>query len=94
MGDIPLRGEETLADFARILAKEFEDTEEVRYDTPNAAGLINGSAYAGIAPDGSATSAAVWTVVRTYYDPNSNPSRQRIKKGIAWDNRAVAANWP
>lgn len=95
MGDLPFRGDETLADFARILANEFEDSEEVRYDIPaNSVLQKNGSSYTGIAPDGTLTSAASWTIVRSYYDANGNLSRQRIRKNISWDNRAVATNWP
>lgn len=89
MGDLPLRGEATLADFARILARQIEDTEEIRYDLPpTPAGYVNGASYAGVAPAGSETSAEVWSIVRTDYDAAGNPSRMRIRRSVAWDDRA------
>jgi YD repeat-containing protein len=89
MSDLPLRGAETLADFARLLARQIEDTEEIRYDIPPPAALVNAASYAGIAPAGTATSAASWIVVRTDYDATGNPTRMRIRKAVAWDNRAL-----
>lgn len=94
MGDLPLRGEATLADFARILARQIEDTEEIRYDLPaTPAAFQNGSSYAGLAPDDTPTADEAWSVVRTDYDAAGNPARMRIRRGIAWDDRADAATW-
>jgi len=75
------------AEFWRIKNRRFEDTEEVRYDI--AADLVNGDIYAGVAPDGTSTATASWTVIRTYFDANGNPSRERIRTGVAWDSRTV-----
>lgn len=95
-GDLSLQStqlailEQLNADFSRILEKRFMDFEEVRYDIPNTnAGLTNGNIYIGIAEDGSATSAAVWTVVRFYFNAARKPSRSRIRKLVAWDDRAI-----
>lgn len=73
--------------FTRIKEKRFQDTEEVRYDIPGT--LANGQIYVGVAPDGTATSTASWDVVRTDFDANANPTRDRIQKGIAWDSRTT-----
>lgn len=93
-GDLSPPAAFTTGDFERILGKLPDDSEEMRYEIPLA--LSNASIYAGIAPDGTATSAASWKVARIYHDANGNPSRMRIKQGalIAWDDRAVGANWP
>lgn len=91
LGDLPLRGEAsaTLPDFARILARQIEDSEEVRIDLPaTPAAFLNGASYMGVASQGSATDAAAWSIVRTDYDAAGNPSRMRIQRGIAWDERA------
>lgn len=77
--------------FARIKAKQFASTEEVRYDIP--ASLVSADIYTGVNTDATATSTATWTVIRSYFDANGNPARERIKSGISWDNRAAAGNW-
>lgn len=72
-------------EFSRIKNKEFADTEEVRYEIP--ASLVSASIYTGVAADGTATSAAAWTVIRSYFDANGNPERERIRASVVWDNR-------
>lgn len=72
-------------EFARIKEKKYKDTEEVRYDIP--ASLISADIYVGVATDGTATASASWVVLRTYFDASGNPSRERIRTGVAWDNR-------
>lgn len=79
-----------VAEFYRIKNRYFKDTEEIRYDI--AASLISGDIYTGVAPDGTATSAASWTVIRTYFDANGNPSRERIRTGVVWNSRTIG--WP
>lgn len=74
-------------EFARIKDKRFKDTEESRYDIP--ADLTSASIYTGVAPDGTLTSAANWTIIRTYFDANGLPNRERIRTGVAWDSRTI-----
>lgn len=76
-------------DFSRILERRFKDTEEVRYDIPTDALLADGSIYLGVADDGTATSAEEWTIVRIYFDSQKLPTRSRIRKLVAWDDRAT-----
>lgn len=71
----------------RILNKRLEDTEEIRYDVPTT--LTNGNIYLGVATDGTSTAAASWDVVRIYFDGNDNPTRARLRTGIAWDSRTT-----
>lgn len=79
------------SDFSRILQKRYFDTEEVRSDIPvrNAEInlLANGSIYVGVAPDGTPESTALWTIVRVYFNNDSLPVRQRIRKNVAWSSR-------
>jgi hypothetical protein len=74
-------------EFIRLKNKKFLDTEEVRYDIP--AILTNGDIYVGINSDGASTAAPTWTVGRTYFDSNGNPSRDRFRINITWDSREV-----
>lgn len=76
--------------FSRIKNRNFADTEEVRYDVPTS--VISGAIYTGLATAGTATSAATWTIVRSLFDANGNPSREQIKTSVIWDNRA-ALSW-
>lgn len=82
--------EETVAalrtdrDFSRILKFEPLPTEEIRRDET----LTDD--YHGVAPDGSATSAAVWKVVR-FYKTAGLITRVRYRTDIAWDSRT--AGW-
>jgi len=69
-------------DFSRILKFEPLPTEEIRRDET----LTDD--YHGVAPDGSATSALVWSVVR-FYKTAGLITRVRYRTGISWDNRAV-----
>lgn len=79
-----------LADtFDRMKNKNFKDTEEVRYDIPTS--FTSTAIYVGLAPAGTATSAASWAIVRTLFDANGNPSRDQIKLNVIWDNRAALA---
>jgi hypothetical protein len=74
-------------EFIRLKNKKFLDTEEVRYDIP--AILTNGDIYVGINTDGASTTSATWTVGRTYFDANGNPSRDRFRLNVEWDSRTV-----
>lgn len=85
----PLPITDNAPEFWRIKNKRFTSSEEVRYDIP--ASLISASIYTGVAADGTATSSAVWTVIRTYFDSLGNPSRERIRTNVAWDSRT--AGW-
>lgn len=90
---VPISGtvtaDDNASEFWRIKNKRYTDTEEVRYDI--AADLANGDIYTGVATDGTATSSATWTIIRTYFDANGNPSRERIRFNVAWDSRT--AGW-
>lgn len=72
-------------EFNRIKMKRFKDTEEVRYDIP--VDVANSDIYTGVAADGTLTSSASWTIIRTYFDANGNPTRERFRTGVAWDDR-------
>ena len=72
--------------FRRLATGDVLDTEEVRIDIP--AVLASGYIYKGYAPDGTATSATSWDVMRVSLDVNGNPSRQQYQTGISWDSRA------
>lgn len=73
--------------FARILAKEPLDVEEVRIDGLD--NLVSGFIYTGYATEGSLTSAAVWLVVRVSMNANENPTRIQYRNNVVWDNRAT-----
>ena len=45
--------------------------------------------YNGRAPDGTATSAPVWEVVRFYRDAGGTIVRVRYRTGVAWDSRTM-----
>ena len=70
-----------------ILAGLILDTEEARYDIIGPPLPVT-DIYVGVAVDGSATSAAVWDVVRAYFT-SGLPVRKRLKTAIKWDDRAV-----
>lgn len=84
---IPVTSDQFSSHFSRIKERRFLDTEEVRYDIP--ASLPNAAIYVGVAPAVSAVTAAVWSVVRTDFDGNGNPQRDRIRKNVQWDLRTV-----
>lgn len=71
-------------DFARILKFEPQAGEEIRRDET----LTDD--YHGVAPDGSATSSAVWKVTR-FYKTAGLITRVRYRTGVAWDSRT--AGW-
>lgn len=73
--------------FYRITNKIIKDDEEVRYDIPT--NLTGASIYIGVAADGTATSSALWTVVRYYFDANDNPNRARVRKNVVWTDRTL-----
>ena len=73
--------------FTRIKNQEYLDSEEARYDIP--ASLPSGFIYAGVAPNGTATSAAAWTIVRTSFDASGNPTRDQIRTSVVWDSRTT-----
>jgi hypothetical protein len=77
-------------DFARIKNKQFKDTETVLYDIPLI--LASGFIYTGVAPKGSSQSATVWSIIRSSFDANGNPSADQIALGIAWSAR-TAGPW-
>jgi hypothetical protein len=77
------------SDFARLKADMYEEGEEIRYDIP--ATLAGGAVYVGAAPAGSGTGETVWDVVKTDFDSNGNPSRDRFARDIAWDNRTTVS---
>lgn len=90
MGDLANKGDIEVryaSEFARINAKQYDDTEEVRFDIP--VSKVNGVIYVGVAPSGSLESSSVWMVVRTDFDSNGNPNRQRYRSGVAWDSRTT-----
>lgn len=73
--------------FTRIMTRQFLDTEFVKYDIP--ALPVSGTfIYQGVAPIGTATSSAVWSVVRTPIVSGDVPSESRIRFNISWDGRA------
>lgn len=74
----------TADDFTRILKFEPIVGEEIRRDET----LTDD--YHGVAPDGSLTSAAVWSVAR-FYKTAGLITRVRYRTGVVWDNRT--AGW-
>jgi len=68
--------------FLRVLKFEPLVGEEIRRDET----LTDD--YHGVAPDGSLTSAAVWSVAR-FYKTAGLITRVRYRTGVVWDNRAV-----
>lgn len=66
--------------FTRLLKFEPSAGEEIRRDE----GLTDD--YHGAAPDGSATTAPVWDVVR-FYKTGGLVVRARFRTGVVWDNR-------
>ena len=90
----PLGGLKTelASSFARIAALQPADGEEIRFDIP--ASLASGSIYIGLNTDATSTATATWKIRRIYFDANKNPSRDRYKSAVAWDDRANALNWP
>ena len=73
-----------LDDFDRIAKARAVVGEELRFDD-----VIGGDLYIGAAPEGTATSAASWDVVRYYRTAAGAITRQRYQTGIAWDDRAT-----
>lgn len=71
--------------FANILKFEPAAGEEIRREETVT------DDYHGAAPDGTATSAASWAVVRFYKDVSGNITRVRYRENVAWDARA--AGW-
>lgn len=80
------------SEFDRILNRRIETGEEIRFQIDDIADLEND--YIGVAPELSATSAAVWSVVRIYKNTSGQPTRIRFVEGIAWDDRSNAVHWP
>lgn len=70
--------------FLRVLKFEPLVGEEIRRDET----LTDD--YHGVAPDGSLTSAAVWSVAR-FYKTAGLITRVRYRTGVVWDNRT--AGW-
>lgn len=65
----------------------YQPLEEHRFDYD---GRLDGNAvYIGSATPGSATSAAVWTVLKFTYDATNRPTRKQVQTNIAYDNRAT-----
>jgi len=73
------------SDFARLKADMFEEAEEIRYDIPPS--LPDAAIYVGAAPSGAGTDEGVWDVVKTDFDSNGNPARDRFARDIVWDDR-------
>lgn len=71
--------------FERINSNSPLNTEEIRNDSPATKPLS--TAYRGIAPDNSATSEAVWSIVKIEYDGSGFESRRRLFQNVVWDNR-------
>lgn len=69
--------------FARLLKYEPAAGHELRSDD-----LAGGDRFHGTAPDGTATSAPEWAVVRFYRDPAGAILRVRYRAGVAWNDRA------
>lgn len=75
----------TSEDFRRLLKFEPTSGQELRAED------LSTDRYHGAAPDGTATSAASWKVVRFDKDAAGNITRVRYRTGVAWDSRA--AGW-
>lgn len=73
--------------FTRIKQREFFNTEEVLYDIP--ASIPSGFIYVGLATAGTSSSTAAWSIVRTSFDSNGNPSGDKFKTGVSWTARTV-----
>lgn len=57
------------------------NTVEIRFDD-----IVAGDLYIGEAPDGTATSAASWKVVRYYRTATGLLTRLRYRTGVVWDS--------
>lgn len=75
------------SEFERILARKVEADEEMRLDTEP----TNTDHYIAVAADGTATTSAVWSVIRIYLSATKNPTRIRFREAVAWDSRT--AGW-
>jgi hypothetical protein len=74
-------------DFKRIMHDALYDNEEMRLDIPES--CIDTFSYKAIALSGSATSAAVWSVMRTTWDSVGRETRHQFRENISWDGRAL-----
>ena len=75
--------------FTRICTEQFFDTEEVRMDKPQ---TFDGTfEYVGVAETGSATSDAVWQIIRVTWTAN-RPTRRQFQPDMIWDDRTQG--WP
>lgn len=60
--------------------------EEIRYDLAPA--KIFSTDMIGLAPRGTATSDATWTILKVEYDGSGNLTREQSFSAVAWDDRA------
>ena len=77
------------SEFARLLARQVEDTDELRLDVEPSSDDF----YIGKATDGESTATADWDVIKIALSATRNPERIQFRQGLAWDDRANAGNW-
>lgn len=65
-------------------------TEEIAYEERYEFDAEGNPLYVGKAPDGTATTAAAWTVYRFTFVAGL-PTRKQVRENIVWDNRAAVA---
>lgn len=80
---------DTNFDSVRIRKGDYLETEDVLYDIP--VSLTDSFIYIGVAPAGTATSAATWYVKRISFNSNKLPFKDQFRSGVVWNNRA--AGW-
>lgn len=73
--------------FRRINQREFYDSETAQFDIPS--NLSSGTIYVGLAPQGSNTASAVWSIVRTPFSSESIPLSQQYRSGVSWTGRTL-----
>lgn len=73
-------------DAKRIMHDAMYDNEEMRLDVPEI--CIDTFSYKGVAADGSATSAAVWSILRVTWNSVGRESRFQFRENVSWDERA------
>jgi hypothetical protein len=67
-----------------ILTTAAKIGQEVRSD------FVTDTSYIGIAPNGSAESASVWTIYRNIIDSDGNITSTTVATNVAWDDRTTA----
>lgn len=73
------------SDFARLLARQVENTDELRLDVEPASSDF----YIGKNVDGTATSDPSWDIIKISLSATRNPSRIQFVQDAVWDDRTT-----